>query len=421
MNQYPQEKQMSASQTLVFLLRLLYHSSMWSILNKFIKQNKKTGRFVKARGVGWGRVVLSAAVLILSLFVFTGCIPNNYTREEEKAFLKEAKTVALDYLGDAYSGAAVKAIEAETTVGDNGYELTEFASGQFVWQKQQYDFVVNTETGEVYTSVLLSEIKERLLDELMQELGIVSREASMVSYGIHYLRGCEKANVYLSSNLFTNVFPEGESADELFDRILGDEEEYMVSVTLQYKGEDIPREIIEGNAPFPTLSHVRIYRVAEEHGLYEGEYNYGTLPSLSAEVLYRSYADDAAEYTENRVLEREGFLVVYNAYEMKREQDKVETAVIDVEDIILTVTDDYIDLDCTKDHFVMYLFTTDEEMTKKYLYAYYYILHGDELQTVTWYPYEDVYVYAGTIYSQTPYDFTSRYSEANRIYSQQNF
>ena len=48
--------------------------------------------------------------------------------------------------------------------------LTEYAEGRFVWQKQSYDFVINTRTGEIYTSVHVNEIKERLEDVLAENL-----------------------------------------------------------------------------------------------------------------------------------------------------------------------------------------------------------------------------------------------------------
>lgn len=358
---------------------------------------------------------------VVSVSAFTGCIPNNFTREEERTFLKEAEKAAEAYLGTAYSGAAIRGIRAETTVDENGYELTDFASGQFVWQKQEYDFVVNAETGVVYTSVRLEEIKEQLKEDLMRELGIAQQEMAVVSCNIHYLKPCRESRMYAETGLrdFDNVFPEGETADELIQKILGDTDEYSFSMGIQYKGEAIPQEIMEEDPPFPTLSYVEIYHVAEEHGLNEGEYDFLILPSLSEEILWRSYSADNAGYTRNEVMERDGFLVVYNAYEKKREKDSVTVEVIDVEDIIFAITEDYISLDCSKENFIMYLSSTDKETAERYRYAFDRLNSSEKPQAGTWYPYEDRYVYAGGRFTEVPHEFNSRHRKTNIIYTRQ--
>ena len=368
-----------------------------------------------------GRILLSAVFAALCLFVFTGCIPNNFTREEEEAFLKEAERVAEEQLKEVYSGAAVKKIESKTTVEDAGYALTEFAGGQFVWQNKYYDFVVNAETGEVYTSVCLDEIRERLKEEIFRGLSIDCYESAAVDCNILYLKGCEDSEIWVDiRNAFINVFPAGEPADGLFRKILENAEEYSFSMTAQYKGEDIPWEIMEESAPYPTLSGIGIYHIAEEHELYAGEYNYLSLRRLSSEILVRSFRNDTAEYVKNRTLERGGFQVVYNAYERIREQDEVKEAVIDVEDILLTVTEEYVSLDCMKENYVMYLSTTDKKLAGKYRYAYDFIFAEEKPERVTWYLYEGEYVYAGVRYGETPHEFCNRHPEENTIYTTSN-
>lgn len=164
------------------------------------------------------KVIVIAVVSILSLFLFTGCIPKGYTREEENDFLREAKKAALAYLESAYSGAVIEEIGAETTVENSEYVLTEFARGCFRWQEHSYVFVVNAETGKVYTSVCLREISERLQEALIQELGIDSYEEIGSGYAIYYL----KDRCGADRSTFFNVFPEGEPVEELLQKVLTD-------------------------------------------------------------------------------------------------------------------------------------------------------------------------------------------------------
>ncbi|MCM1253891.1 MAG: hypothetical protein NC321_13805, partial [Clostridium sp.] len=141
------------------------------------------------------RVIIAAATVIASLCIFTGCIPNDYTKEEEKALVKKAEKIAADYLESAYDGAVIKEINAETCAKDMVNVLTEFARGWFSWQEQTYAFVVSVETGEVYTSVCLNEIQKGLKEALIQELGIDSREVEVINYEIYYRKGLKEKNV----------------------------------------------------------------------------------------------------------------------------------------------------------------------------------------------------------------------------------
>ncbi|MCM1039940.1 MAG: hypothetical protein NC434_11520 [Ruminococcus sp.] len=368
------------------------------------------------------RVIIAAVTVIASLCIFTGCIPNDYTREEENALVKEAEKIAADYLESAYDGAVIKEINAETSVEDSAYVLTEFARGWFSWQGQTYAFVVSVETGEVYTSVCLNEIQKGLKEALIQELGIDSREAEVINYEIYYRKGLKEKNVERST--FFCVFPEGETAKDLLQEVLTDAEAYYFSIMIQYKGGDIPQEIIKGDAPFPTLYEISIYHIAEEYELYEGRAAVReNLPVLSKEILQRNYGKDSAKYTKNQVIERNGLRVVYDAYEWKREQESVTEAVIDEEDISLTMTKESIVLDCTKEHFCMYLLTTDGKIAEKYLHTIPVNSTGKEtLRNGIWYPYGDIYIYSDIyhdtdIENRTTHKFNDNQRTANIIYS----
>lgn len=352
-------------------------------------------------------------ILFLLLCTLTGCFPNNYTREEKKAFLREAREVASSYLSDRYSGARIKEIEPERIFKDDAYELTEFAKGQFVWQWKAYDFVVNAETGEVYTSVYYEEIEEWLEEELLRELGIISEETVVDYCAVSYLKDADK----LEGHCFTNVFPEEESAEKLFEKILQDTETYRLAMHLRYKGEDLSLEMMEREAPFPTLSSVIIYHIAEGHAFHEESYS--AVPILSRETMELRYYKDVASYTRYQTLEQDGLKVIYNAYERTREQDTVTESVITEEDITLTVTDEFIRVDCAKDNYAMYLSTKDKNITKKYRYVFLKgrAVKGEKTQKGVWYSFEDGYVYAYDEFLPVPYEINVRHSKGNVIYS----
>lgn len=368
------------------------------------------------------KVIVIAVVSILSLFLFTGCIPKGYTREEEKEFLREAKKAAEAYLESAYSGAVIEEIGAETTVENSEYVLTEFARGVFHWQEQPYIFVVNAKTGEVYTSVCLDEIKEGIKETLIQDLEIDAYEVDAVYYEIYY-RGWRDNNA--ETGTFFCVFPEGETAKNLLQKVLTDTEEYVFSMEIQYKGGDIPQKIMEGEAPFPTLEKMTLYHVAQEHELYEERWNSrGNLQALSREILQCNYGEDSVEYTRKQAVECDGLQVVYDAYEWKREQERVTEETTDEEDISVAISEEKIVLDCTKEQFCLYLLTTDRKIAEEYLYVFHdHVFNKETLEKGIWYPYGNIYIYSD-IYSDNirlnAHKFSHYYKTGNVIYKENN-
>ena len=373
------------------------------------------------------RISVCLSVVILSLaLLLGGCLPDNFTAEEERAFLDAASDVVSDFLEKQYRGAKITHIQPETDVAPDGsgYELTEFASGQFSWRRQTYDFLVNTETEQVYTSVYLAEIVEELKEVLLQGFDIDVSEAAIDDFTIIYLPIKDGAGGSYVDLAFRNVLPQKDSAEELLQEILQDTEEYRVSIDIQYKGEELPSGIIDQAAPFPALSFVRFYHIDDEHGLCrEGRegHSYSIMPSLSAEILWLKYQQGSPgnySYTRNQVMEQDGFCVVYNAYERTMEEGVVTESVIRPEDITFMVTEEYIALDCAKDNYVMYLSAADNKNAKKYCYAFDQgAVRKVEIEKGMWYAYEDRYVYSDNIYLKVPHKFCDYYSVENIIYT----
>ena len=323
-------------------------------------------------------------ILTLALFGLTSCTPNNFSPEQEAAFLVEAEKVASDYFADHYSGAKVTEIHSETVYNEGWYDLTSYAGGQFIWQHNTYNLVVNTETGEVYTSILWAELMELLQDEILQRLGIDAREVSIISCSVYI------GNSIIDVPGIQNVFPEEETAEKAFQKIIQNMGEYIFSsIILEYKGD-------------------------EHEFCYGNNISYSILPSVSEEFLNLSSSWGLTSYTKNQVLEQDGFQVVYSAYKWTDRRD-VATEIAE-EDITLTVTEEYISLDCAKDDYAMYLSVADSSTVAQYLYNY-----NRRTKSATegeWYAYEHRYYYDGNANNyglSTPFCFTP---EANTIYTE---
>lgn len=388
---------------------------MKSVSNKTKKANRTINK-----------ISLSAVLLSLVLLL-GGCIPDNFSPEEERAFLETASEIVSGFLDNEYNSAKIDHIQPETDVAPDGsgYELTEFASGQFFWQGRTYDFLVNTETEEVYTSVYLTEVAEGLKETLLQGFDIDASEAAVDDLKIYYLPINDRSTGRdLDIRAVRNVFPLRNSAEELLWEILQDTEDYTVFIEIQYKGEELPEGITEQDAPFSALLSVEFYHIGEEHGLCQAGregFSYSIMPSLSEEILQINYLQSSPSdysYIRNQVMEQDGFYLLYNAYEKTMEKDVVTEYVITEEDITFTVTEEYIAIDCAKDNYIMYLSAADKKVAEKYCYAFDRgALKKVEIEKGMWYAYEDRYVYADNIYVKVPHKFYEYYSVENIIYT----
>lgn len=189
---------------------------------------------------------------------------------------------------------------------------------------------------------------------------------------------------------------------------------------IQYKGRDIPQEIMEEDAPFPTLERITIYHIAKEHELYKEGYFPNNLIVLSKEILGRNYREESAEYTRNRIMESNGLRMVYNAYERTREQDTITENRISEKDISMTVTEEYIIPDCTKEHFAMYFMTADKKITEEYLYTFNDIIDRNTPREGVWIPYGDIYIYCSDL--EIPRRFVMRREgRKNIIFSEKGY
>ena len=85
-------------------------------------------------------------------------------------------------------------------------------------------------------------------------------------------------------------------------------------------------------------------------------------------VIGQKYLEYKGEELPLKILEQDGFQVVYSAYKWTDRRD-VATEIAE-EDITLTVTEEYISLDCAKDDYAMYLSVADSSTVAQYLYNY---------------------------------------------------
>lgn len=113
--------------------------------------------------------------------------------------------------------------------------------------------------------------------------------------------------------------------------------------------------------------------------------------------------------------------MVYSAYERTREQNSIAERIIDEKDIRLTVTEEYIALNSTKEHFTMYLMTTDREIAEEYLYAFDDVVSKEKPLKRMWYSCGDIYIYSEGRTIEMPHNFSNYQRETNMIFSRKNY
>lgn len=300
--------------------------------------------------------LLTAGLLVLLSLCLTGCIPNEYTKEEARDQEKAAMEIFARYLeGEPGEGKIVTAsVHAAVPPKANGYYLTDFVDGSFTYEGESYKFVVNTRTEEIFTSLRLQELKEMGTD-YVQDYFQISCDEIIESHMDVELRvpalSQDKENRYEGMSIsLASVVPV--SLDVSEDSVIAilEDETYTVNMDIIYKGKEGPEPEGYGIEALPGLRSLKIKHMkskAEASDELGGIYDY-----MMSDILEESVRKDShtVRYTRWDHLEEGNFHLFFETYCREiTDGDVVETEVEKGRDIELLVEDERVEVDCYKD------------------------------------------------------------------------
>ena len=121
------------------------------------------------------RFLLGAVLLAFAGVFLAGCEQKQYSDAELKEQKNKAAAVVQDWLAGADPGARItsmKELNVRTEVTNHNYYLTDFITGTCSSGGKNYDFAVNTRTGELYTSREFEAFRDALCAYLMSKLSL---------------------------------------------------------------------------------------------------------------------------------------------------------------------------------------------------------------------------------------------------------
>ena len=238
------------------------------------------------------RFLLGAVLLAFAGVFLAGCEQKQYTDAELKEQKNKAAAVVQDWLAGADPGARItsmKELNVRTEVTNHNYYLTDFITGTCSSGGKNYDFAVNTRTGELYTSREFEAFRDALCAYLMSKLSL---PAEGFAVSMHTARPLSVSGehpeygVYPFQNMLPAVIPDMDA----YVREAAEGEDMSIYLQLAYIGA--PLEFSESRDPAELVkpgadSVFSIYRLADGE-VPEGEidsFNMSFAPVFAAEVL----------------------------------------------------------------------------------------------------------------------------------------
>lgn len=294
--------------------------------------------------------------LFLLCFCLTGCIPNEYTKEEAEEQEKAAVEIFGEYLAEELGDGEIEtvSVHAETSPHTVGYCLTDFADGKFTYRGQTYSFVVNTRTEEIYTSMEVEETKEKGLEYLLDSLDISCDEIVESSFSIKLYvpaMGEDTENLYEGAKTsLSGVLPAAyKTSEQDIEKLFGDEN-YELRLYIIYKGKEELNQEGYGIREFPGLKSLELKHMkdkAESSEELGGIYDY-----MMSEILKETTQSESrtVRYARWNHLEQDGFHIFFEGYCREETDGKVKEMVLETdEDIYLIVEEERIGIFCAEE------------------------------------------------------------------------
>lgn len=292
--------------------------------------------------------------LIFLCFCLTGCIPDEFTKEEAGEQEKEAVRIFSRYLDEELGDGEIETVSVHkgTPPRTNGYYLTDFVDGTFTYREKSYSFVVNTRTEEIYTSLEVKELEEKGMEYVLDSFDISCDEIveSRLMAGLNVpALGEDKENLYEGRAItLDSVLPVDFEASKEGIEALFEDESYEIKLYITYKGSAGPNQEGYGIEKLPGLKLLELKHMkskAEASEELGGIYDYMMSETLKETVQNESRA---VRYARWKHLEKDGFHMFFESYCREDLDGDIEETTLEADkDIYFLVEGEQIKIFCT--------------------------------------------------------------------------
>lgn len=287
-------------------------------------------------------MVLLILCLVCVLFGTTGCMKNQFTRDDEEELTDRGKEIFKEYIDFNYEGAEIKTAE-KCVLQDGGYYLlTDYMTGVFSYEGEYYQYAVNVETEDVYTSIAFDEFMEEWKNQIIERFSLEYDRIECTYFNFYIsvpAKGQDTENLFPEDAQLRlqNVLPENVDVSTYKDEFAKNENNEVI-IDLSYVGskriEDyhFSSEQMEWtNAPICfSLQHIKdeveldgYARVLPQDVRYYLKEEQGTEYKYKIDGIYEYMCSEVAVISRDYYLyqqwseyEKNGFIVCYNSYEI---------------------------------------------------------------------------------------------------------
>lgn len=315
------------------------------------------------------RKKLFLILLILSTLCLTGCPGRAYSRNESQAQEQKAQTMMKEYLDENLEGAKLQEIYVDSETIDSCRYMTDFAEGTFEYKGNSYEFKINTKTGQVYTSLLLNELNDKLKDCVLEKLGLSESEMIFVVRDISCL---EKTSVYDNGEArytdytfeLEGVLPDDiENIDDEVWEIL-DSPDYIIDISIMYYGEGKLGDVDIENLNLKGLDiSIKRYDCQVANNM---DRPLNVLEELYYGISYQSYTHSLSYTRWDRYI-FEDFVCTYQGYIYEERDGEINEQNVEAgKDFTITYENQIITLENPERiNFERYIYTENEELIEE--------------------------------------------------------
>lgn len=354
------------------------------------------------------QLIVQYVLAIMCLSFLTGCSSYDFNEDERTEQIEQAEELMEDYLSRNYPGGMLEDVSLHVEVVEGNYCQTDFVDGGFIYEGEEYRFVVNTETGEIYTSCLLEEAGRAGIEYVLETLEISSQEILDWNFYIKYpvsSKGELSETAYEGDTYLENVLMDSfQDPEDIIEFLKNEECNIMIQIV--YAGENSLKPEGYDLTDLPGVSSLTLWHAWDKEELpweisfaeksWDGRYDYDYRYMVSEYIAVVTKMYDGGSgiyYSKWDYCEGEDFLLTYECYHRIENSQGVQEQQTGSADILLREEQDFVEVESLSNT-TCYLFAKANRVKEKEGVKEEQLLQngGSQYEEKEWIPVGDCYI-----------------------------
>lgn len=292
-----------------------------------------------------------AFMMILLFTLLAGCgefTLNNESSWQIRQYENAGREIMEEYLSENFPDAKITACSCRK-VYEGGYSyITDYVDGRFCIGEEYYYYVVNVNSGDVYTTYYEDEIGERVCEQIVEKLGIENYKISSSFVAKVVRTTTDESLDSFSLDETMNVYIPGNITEDNLNAFIAEVlsgNGYYFDFTVCYN-DDIRIEDMDINQLSEQFQNVRLQLV---HRQADSDVNQASVLDREEELYI--IVNEKYRYTSYNRVEKDNVFLVYEEYSCDGDGyvDISKTNLIKADNFCVSIDEEKIDIDLKED------------------------------------------------------------------------